>query len=809
MTRFVATVVACLIVCGKLADTAQDGYCFRYRDPRGSRGKCQQLVERLPGPDGAPVATREACCLLGAEGWSKKISGKRCVAACEVPGPVEVQAPQVVQQVAEYEEDQNSVEGVWGRWRDGQPCSVTCGAGFEERRRVCRPSPDNPDDNFQCSGDRVEHRDCNAGIICPVHGQWGEWSLWSECSATCGDTMARFRECDSPRPQFGGNPCVGESREVQWCNDKRHCPIEGVWGRWRDGQPCSVTCGAGFEERRRVCRPSPDNPDDNFQCSGDRVEHRDCNAGIICPVHGQWGEWSLWSECSATCGDTMARFRECDSPSPQFEGNPCVGESREVQWCNDKRHCPMHGQWGEWSLWSECSATCGDTMARFRECDSPRPQFGGNPCVGESREVQWCNDKRHCPMHGQWGEWSLWSECSATCGDTMARFRECDSPRPQFGGNPCVGESREVQWCNDKRHCPMHGQWGEWSLWSECSATCGDTMARFRECDSPRPQFGGNPCVGESREVQWCNDKRHCPMHGQWGEWSLWSECSATCGDTMARFRECDSPRPQFGGNPCVGESREVQWCNDKRHCPIHGGWREWLDWSPCSVTCGRDGERRRIRKCTAPRPRYGGRDCVGDQTDIRSCKANALNCPVDGGVSEWGQWRCQAECTGEGFALRSRSCTNPVPRYGGRQCRERLNDIRHCSEVIVICPVDGMWSTWSPWNDCSSTCGEASFKTRTRQCDNPPPQNGGLKCQGEKFEKKDCKLGPCPGDGDSSYPGPADSSVGGGSTPPCDDEDYPSSTGEGGSGCRDPTDGSSSDVDNGEISIESLDYSD
>ncbi|XP_038054530.1 coadhesin-like [Patiria miniata] len=459
MTRFVATVVACLIVCGKLADTAQDGYCFRYRDPLGSRGKCQQLVERLPGPDGAPVDTREACCLLGAEGWSNKISGKRCAAACEVPGPVEVQAPQVVQQVAEYEEDQNSVEGVWRRWSD-----------------------------------------------------------------------------------------------------------------W---QPCSVTCGAGFEERRRVCRPSPDNPDDNFQCSGDRVEHRDCNAGIICPVHGQWGEWSLWSECSATCGDTMARFRECDSPSPQFEGNPCVGESREVQ------------------------------------------------------------------------------------------------------------------------------------------------------------------------------------------------------------------------------------WCNDKRHCPIHGGWREWLDWSPCSVTCGRDGERRRIRKCTAPRPRYGGRDCVGDQTDIRSCKANALNCPVDGGVSEWGQWRCQGECTGEGFALRSRSCTNPVPRHGGRQCQERLNDIRDCSKVI--CPVDGMWSTWSPWNDCSSTCGKASFKTRTRQCDNPPPQNEGLKCQGEKFDNENCKLAPCLGDGDSSYSASADSSVEGGTTPPCDDEDYPSPTGEGGSGCRDPTDGSGNDVDNGEIS--SLEY--
>ncbi|XP_022081548.1 hemicentin-1-like isoform X2 [Acanthaster planci] len=406
MIRFVAVVFFGL-VCVKLAHTAQDGYCFRFRNPAGSWGRCQQLIERAP--DGTPVNTQEECCLLGADGWSEKSSGKRCGAACPEPG-----------------EDQPDP-----------------GAGAAENR---------PPQAFQ-----EEAKDQNV--------------------------------------------------------------VEGVWGTWSDWQPCSVTCGSGFSERRRDCRRPRDHPDDNFQCSGDRVEHRDCNAGVKCPVHGQWSEWSPWSECSATCGDTLSRFRGCNSPAPRF------------------------------------------------------------------------------------------------------------------------------------------------------------------------------------------------------------------------------------GGNQCVGEGREVRWCNDRRNCPIHGGWRQWSAWSPCSVSCGRDGLRRRLRMCTNPAPRYGGRDCVGDQTSTRPCLARKRNCPIDGGLSEWGTWICPQECAnnGRGSAVRRRSCNNPTPKYGGKQCKEKHIETVACS--MAICPVDGMWGSWSRWGGCSSTCGESAFKSRRRDCDNPPPENGGLKCEGKGHEIKLCNLDPCPGD--------------------------------------------------------------
>lgn len=57
----------------------------------------------------------------------------------------------------------------------------------------------------------------------PVHGGWGEWSNhWSECSTTCGLGMrTRERECDNPKPKYGGRPCEEQERQqVKYCRER-------------------------------------------------------------------------------------------------------------------------------------------------------------------------------------------------------------------------------------------------------------------------------------------------------------------------------------------------------------------------------------------------------------------------------------------------------------------------------------------------------------------------------------------------------------------------------------------------------------
>ena len=53
----------------------------------------------------------------------------------------------------------------------------------------------------------------------------------------------------------------------------------------------------------------------------------------------------------------------------------------------------------------------------------------------------------------------------------------------------------------------------------------------------------------------------------------------------------------------------------------------------------------------------------------------------VDGGLSEWGAWqKCDKLCK-KGAQQRSRTCTNPAPRCGGRSCdpKEKTVEIRDC----------------------------------------------------------------------------------------------------------------------------------
>jgi len=63
----------------------------------------------------------------------------------------------------------------------------------------------------------------------------------------------------------------------------------------------------------------------------------------------------------------------------------------------------------------------------------------------------------------------------------------------------------------------------------------------------------------------------------------------------------------------------------------------------------------------------------------------------------------------------------------------------------VCVCspPVDGGWSRWSPWSRCDRRCG-GGRSIRTRSCSSPPSKNGGKTCEGEKNQVKACNTKPC-----------------------------------------------------------------
>ena len=124
--------------------------------------------------------------------------------------------------------------------------------------------------------------------------------------------------------------------------------------------------------------------------------------------------------------------------------------------------------------------------------------------------------------------------------------------------------------------------------------------------------------VFSRREYQKCT--------GTWGEWAEWSNCDRSCNDGI-RIRERACSEGDAGW--CDGSERDVQVCND---APCYEwpekGWTHWMEWSPCSVTCG-GGKRDRRRTC-----KNEDNDCASDDEDnssdyeVGACRDRA--CPIN-----------------------------------------------------------------------------------------------------------------------------------------------------------------------------------
>ena len=68
------------------------------------------------------------------------------------------------------------------------------------------------------------------------------------------------------------------------------------------------------------------------------------------------------------------------------------------------------------------------------------------------------------------------------------------------------------------------------------------------------------------------------------------------------------------------------------------------------------------------------------------------------------------------------------------------------CLFIVMCLPVavNGNWAVWGRWSVCSKTCGGGSMK-RTRTCSNPAPKHGGRKCQGSSQQYVSCNDQSCP----------------------------------------------------------------
>uniref|UniRef100_A0A3Q2YR82 Hemicentin 1 n=1 Tax=Hippocampus comes TaxID=109280 RepID=A0A3Q2YR82_HIPCM len=224
-------------------------------------------------------------------------------------------------------------------------------------------------------------------------------------------------------------------------------------------------------------------------------------------------------------------------------------------------------------------------------------------------------------------------------------------------------------------------------------------------------------------------------QHGGYSEWAEWSPCSLTCGiGSQKRQRQCNNPLPANGGRHCAGSGTETRSCHGK---PVDGKWSEWSSWEECSRSCGH-GNRTRVRTCSNPSAQHRGRPCEGSAVEVIVCSVQP--CPA-GGWGPWLPWSPCSETCGRGMQSRIRLCNDPPPAFDGSPCEGTDAQTQVCKERP--CP-DGKWSSWVSWGACSVSCGGGT-RQRARLCASPGPQYGGRQCEGNDIHVDFCNSEPCP----------------------------------------------------------------
>ncbi|XP_018429260.1 PREDICTED: properdin-like [Nanorana parkeri] len=171
----------------------------------------------------------------------------------------------------------------------------------------------------------------------------------------------------------------------------------------------------------------------------------------------------------------------------------------------------------------------------------------------------------------------------------------------------------------------------------------------------------------------------------------------------------------------------------------------EWKEWGSWSPCSVSCTEGVQERRRTC----RGQGDCPGTSVEVQACVLNEC-CPVNGGWSTWSLWsQCSATCKA-GQKQRTRQCNNPRPSCGGR-CIGPEKEVDICYTNIP-CPIHGQWGNWNPWQGCSSSCknelGPLPIQKRFRLCNNPPPSHSppGNQCDGKARDSQVCDNLPfCP----------------------------------------------------------------
>ena len=339
---------------------------------------------------------------------------------------------------------------------------------------------------------------------------------------------------------------------------------------------------------------------------------------------------------------------------------------------NDPRHnsCVM----GPWSQWSGCSTTCGTgTRSRTRsaiqmtDACSEVLQTRTKPC-----KIANCIHEK-CELH-DWSEWSPCTDGVILCSPSDAHVGSCSRRRSRFFQHPGA-ETFCNQTVDQEEPCQP-------SDMDVIAAFNTDIMSR---CFSPAD---GGPC--SENLLRWyynailsgCRTFLYGGCRGNANRYNTKEDCMQACrryggntgrGNTDNRL-EADNEKISFTGVSKTTEAVDYASFTPDLNVatpayPVDCVMSPWSTWSDCSVTCGRNGIRTRLRTITRP-PSGGGRKCPRRRLRRRRCSLPAC---AETSRCQYTMWSSWSRC--------ARSC-------GADTVQERIQRVRGTLSRRLLCPV-------------------------------------------------------------------------------------------------------------------------
>ncbi|CAE7543968.1 adt-1 [Symbiodinium sp. CCMP2456] len=393
--------------------------------------------------------------------------------------------------------------------------------------------------------------------------------------------------------------------------------------------------------------------------------------------------------------------------------------------------------WSQWGSWGRCSLSCGsgryERMRRIERRSDP----GGLPCSGASLENGACNNGPCQPTDCRLGDWSSWSECDVL---HPQRFRRRNvEVAPSNGGRACDKYLIQTVPCFAPNTAGQDCDIGMWSQWSDCSKTCGGgQMSRKRQLLKPNTEGGFcHHAVLQQAEPCGTDDCRSpAPNDCIFEHWGAWSDCDALCGKgTRERTRKI-AVFATGDGRGCEGATQQLSECELQTCEVVDCQWSEWWDWSVCSASC--DGGTKRRERNVAVAPQHGGSLCFPkDKSQIAPCNTESCDAAcLDGEWSEWSGWTdCSATC---GTAYKSRRRDVAVqPSHCGKPAVGLREEYKACIDMAECNVVqDCVMGEWNHWSQCSCSC--FGIRERNRVIERFATE-GGESCNGTVKEVVPC----------------------------------------------------------------------